>query len=349
MTPARGRSAAARAEAGPRPLGHRLLHRRRRHRPALDFTRRPRRGAVGAALGAGLAGVLRAPGRSPSRSWRRSIRAGRHLRVGPPRLRAVRQRALRLVPLGQQPVLLPVAAALRGGQRRGDVRRPDARARRQPPLLDHLRPRLPVVHGRHQHPGLRGRALAAERRRHRDVGAGGAAHRRRRGRRRIARIGDELAPSAMVPRATRSARSACGPASASPSPASRSAPSPARRSTIRSGPCPRHRHLRPDRHADLHRRHRRGPDHRAVRRPAERSGIADAVDVAATRMGLPAVGPLTAFLLAASGMPAAPRGWPAAPASPTRGARGQWPARSAPCTALSHAARRADPQGASRR
>ena len=70
-------------------------------------------------------------------------------------------------------------------------------------LLDDLRPRLPVVLGRHQHPGLRGRAAGC-----RtlgvigDVGARGAADRRRRGG-RSASLGSatRFAPSAMVPRA----------------------------------------------------------------------------------------------------------------------------------------------------
>jgi amino acid transporter len=60
---------------------------------------------------------------------------------------------------------------------------------------------------------------------------------------------------------------------------------------------------------------------------AERSGIADAVDAAATRMGLPAVGPLTAFLLAASGI-AGCASWMAGSARVAYAAarEGQWPA-----------------------
>ncbi len=60
---------------------------------------------------------------------------------------------------------------------------------------------------------------------------------------------------------------------------------------------------------------------------AERSGIADAVDAAATSMGLPAVGPLTAFLLAASGI-AGCASWMAGSARIAYAAarEGQWPA-----------------------
>jgi len=60
---------------------------------------------------------------------------------------------------------------------------------------------------------------------------------------------------------------------------------------------------------------------------AERSGIADAVDLAATRIGLPAVGPLTAFLLAASAI-AGCVSWMAGSARIAYAAarEGQWPA-----------------------
>jgi glutamate:GABA antiporter len=60
---------------------------------------------------------------------------------------------------------------------------------------------------------------------------------------------------------------------------------------------------------------------------AERSGIADAVDLAATRIGLPAVGPLTAFLLAASAI-AGCTSWMAGSARIAYAAarEGQWPA-----------------------
>ena len=60
---------------------------------------------------------------------------------------------------------------------------------------------------------------------------------------------------------------------------------------------------------------------------AERSGIADAVDIAATRMGLPAVGPLTAFLLAASAI-AGCTSWMAGSARIAYAAArdGHWPA-----------------------
>ena len=60
---------------------------------------------------------------------------------------------------------------------------------------------------------------------------------------------------------------------------------------------------------------------------AERSGIADAVDAAARQMGLPAVGPLTAFLLAASGI-AGCASWMAGSARVAYAAarEGQWPA-----------------------
>ena len=60
---------------------------------------------------------------------------------------------------------------------------------------------------------------------------------------------------------------------------------------------------------------------------AERSGIADAVDAAATRIGLPAVGPLTAFLLAASAI-AGCASWMAGSARIAYAAarEGQWPA-----------------------
>jgi amino acid transporter len=63
-------------------------------------------------------------------------------------------------------------------------------------------------------------------------------------------------------------------------------------------------------------------------RLAERSGIADAVDAAATRMGLPAVGPLTAFLLAVSSI-AGCVSWMAGSARVAYAAArdGQWPAR----------------------
>ena len=61
---------------------------------------------------------------------------------------------------------------------------------------------------------------------------------------------------------------------------------------------------------------------------AERSGIADAVDAAATGIGLPAVGPLTAFLLAASAI-AGCASWMAGSARVAYAAarEGQWPAR----------------------
>jgi amino acid transporter len=61
---------------------------------------------------------------------------------------------------------------------------------------------------------------------------------------------------------------------------------------------------------------------------AERSGIADAVDSAATRIGLPAVGPLTAFLLSASAI-AGCASWMAGSARVAYAAarEGQWPAR----------------------
>jgi amino acid transporter len=60
---------------------------------------------------------------------------------------------------------------------------------------------------------------------------------------------------------------------------------------------------------------------------AERSGIADAVDRAATGIGLPAVGPLTAFLLAASAI-AGCASWMAGSARVAYAAarEGQWPA-----------------------
>jgi glutamate:GABA antiporter len=60
---------------------------------------------------------------------------------------------------------------------------------------------------------------------------------------------------------------------------------------------------------------------------AERSGIADAVDAAARSIGLPAVGPLTAFLLAASGI-AGCASWMAGCARVAYAAarEGQWPA-----------------------
>ena len=60
---------------------------------------------------------------------------------------------------------------------------------------------------------------------------------------------------------------------------------------------------------------------------AERSGIADAVDVAATSIGLPAIGPLTAFLLAASAI-AGCASWMAGSARVAYAAarEGQWPA-----------------------
>ncbi len=60
---------------------------------------------------------------------------------------------------------------------------------------------------------------------------------------------------------------------------------------------------------------------------AERSGIADAVDAAATSIGLPAVGPLTAFLLAASAI-AGCASWMAGSARIAYAAarEGQWPA-----------------------
>jgi len=62
-------------------------------------------------------------------------------------------------------------------------------------------------------------------------------------------------------------------------------------------------------------------------RLAERSGIADAVDAAATSIGLPAVGPLTAFLLAASAI-AGCVSWMAGSARIAYAAarEGQWPA-----------------------
>jgi amino acid transporter len=61
---------------------------------------------------------------------------------------------------------------------------------------------------------------------------------------------------------------------------------------------------------------------------AERSGIADAVDSAATHMGLPALGPLTAFLLAASAV-AGCASWMAGSARVAYAAarEGQWPAK----------------------
>jgi amino acid transporter len=61
---------------------------------------------------------------------------------------------------------------------------------------------------------------------------------------------------------------------------------------------------------------------------AERSGITDAVDSAATRIGLPALGPLTAFLLAASAV-AGCASWMAGSARVAYAAarEGQWPAR----------------------
>ena len=60
---------------------------------------------------------------------------------------------------------------------------------------------------------------------------------------------------------------------------------------------------------------------------AERSGIADAVDFAARRIGLPAVGPLTAFLLSASAI-AGCASWMAGSARVAYAAarEGQWPA-----------------------
>ena len=60
---------------------------------------------------------------------------------------------------------------------------------------------------------------------------------------------------------------------------------------------------------------------------AERSGIADAVDAAATSIGLPAIGPLTAFLLAASAI-AGCASWMAGSARVAYAAarEGQWPA-----------------------
>ena len=60
---------------------------------------------------------------------------------------------------------------------------------------------------------------------------------------------------------------------------------------------------------------------------AERSGVADAIDFAATRVGLPAIGPITAFLLAASAI-AGCASWMAGSARVAYAAarEGQWPA-----------------------
>ncbi len=76
---------------------------------------------------------------------------------------------------------------------------------------------------------------------------------------------------------------------------------------------------------------------------AERSGIADAVDSAATSIGLPAVGPLTAFLLSASAI-AGCASWMAGSARVAYAAarEGQWPAaarRAAPRATARHTSR----------
>ena len=65
-----------------------------------------------------------------------------------------------------------------------------AATRRQPPLLGHLRPRLPLADDRHQHPRLRRRQVAAAHRQRRDVDSGGAADRLRRDRVRDVRQRD---------------------------------------------------------------------------------------------------------------------------------------------------------------
>ena len=78
--------------------------------------------AGGDAVDPRVGDVLRAARGQPCRAVEALSRARRHLRLVAARVRTVPRRHLRLVPVGQQPVLLPVRAAVRGGKRRGDVR-----------------------------------------------------------------------------------------------------------------------------------------------------------------------------------------------------------------------------------
>ena len=93
------------------------------------------RRAVGLALDSRLAGVLHSAGARADRAVEPPSGTGRHLRLGAARVRPAARLRLRLVHVGQQPVLLPVAAAVCRGELRARARRRRRGPRRQPSLL----------------------------------------------------------------------------------------------------------------------------------------------------------------------------------------------------------------------
>ena len=114
------------------------------------------------------------------RALQPASRTGRHLRVGAARVRTGARLRVRLVHVGQQPVLLSGAAAVRRREHAGAARGRRRRDRRQPLVLGHVRARVPVVDDVPQHPRLLGRQVDSAHRQRRDVDSRGAADRRRR-------------------------------------------------------------------------------------------------------------------------------------------------------------------------
>ena len=120
-------------------------------------------------------------------------RTGRRVHLGAPRLRAGARVHLRLVPLGQQPLLLSVAAALWRREFRGDGRRPAWEAMGDGALvLGRVRAGRHLDRGGHQHHRTAARQVAAERRQPRRVDSGRPADGMRRVRVRAIRIGDAV-------------------------------------------------------------------------------------------------------------------------------------------------------------
>ena len=123
-----------------RSLGHRRDERRRGGGPAVDRAQRAPGRAIGDALAARVGAVLPADGGCHHRALEPPSRSGRAVRVDAPRVRTRARVHLRLVRVGEQPVLLSVAAAVRRGEPAGGGGPAGGAPRRQPVVFDDRRP-----------------------------------------------------------------------------------------------------------------------------------------------------------------------------------------------------------------
>ena len=189
------------------------------------------------AVGAGVDRVLRPARARGVGAGAQVSRTGRRLRLGAPRVRAGPRVHLRLVPLGQQPVLLPVRPAVRRGELRGDGRRGwEALGASRWYSVAFVLSGIWVAAGINII-GLRLGKVAAERRQPRRVDSGRPVDRLRRARADALRFGHVVHRGHDgAARARCSRRSRCGRRCVSRSPASRSRRSSARRSRIPSAP-----------------------------------------------------------------------------------------------------------------